>query len=271
MSYVYGDSALPGLAVELESDFVTSHTGLRIGSSINAEAMDKAEVMTLLASHQNERGIQNWNELYPDEKGMSSFGIGLTVLRKLAKQIGRDHDLALQLWSSDNYDARIVGLLIDDPKLITREQAEEQVENLQGGHLAHVFSSCDASLAKTSFVVELASDWMQSEDSIRRCCGYGLLYEVSKWKKKSTPDDAFFLQWIDHIGRTQSDESNTIKLAMGGALMGIGKRNALLNAAALEVAKAMGPIPVESGKTQCEPFDVVKHLTSDYLRQKFAV
>ena len=45
---------------------------------------------------------------------LKSFGIGLTVLRKLAKQIGRDHELALQLWESDIYDAKIISLLIDE-------------------------------------------------------------------------------------------------------------------------------------------------------------
>ena len=55
---------------------------------------------------------------------------------------------------------------------------------------------------------------------------------------------------------------------MGGALLGIGKRNAKLNAAALKVAKKIGPIQFESNSGQCEPFDVVKHLTSNYLKNK---
>ena len=58
---------------------------------------------------------------------------------------------------------------------------------------------------------------------------------------------------------------------MGGALLGIGKRNIVLNAAALKVAKKIGPIPVLSGVSKCEPFDVVKHLTSDYIKQKLGI
>ena len=50
--------------------------------------MNQAEVISLLKENQNEKGIQKWEERYSGRKGLDSFGIGLTVLRKLAKQIG---------------------------------------------------------------------------------------------------------------------------------------------------------------------------------------
>ena len=67
--------------------------------------------------------------------------------------LGRDPKLAKQLWNSKVYEMKVLALLIDDPKAMTVEQAETQVEELQGGYLAHVFSSCDATLAKTPFVL----------------------------------------------------------------------------------------------------------------------
>lgn len=79
--------------------------------------------------------------------------MGLTRLRKYAKSIGRDAKLARELWKSNVYEAKVVSLLVDDPKRMTIEQAETQVEQLQGGYLVHVYSSCDAVLAKTPFVL----------------------------------------------------------------------------------------------------------------------
>jgi 3-methyladenine DNA glycosylase AlkD len=233
--------------------------------------MNTAQVMALLEANRNERGIRNWQRIGAQTGTLKSFGIGLTVLRKLAKQIGRDHALALELWNSDLYDAKTIGLLIDDPKEITREQAEAQVDQLQEGLLAHVFSSCDAALAKTAFVVELASDWMSSRDVERRCCGYGLLYELSKSTKKSAPDDAFFLERIRHIARSFGNEPRRVQGSMGGALVGMGKRNARLNTAALKVARAIGPIHFGADDSSSEPLNVVKHLTSDYITKKLAV
>jgi len=58
---------------------------------------------------------------------------------------------------------------------------------------------------------------------------------------------------------------------MGAALMGIGKRSAALNEAALRVARDVGPIEFTSASGECEPFDVVKHLTTDRLKEKLRV
>ena len=136
--------------------------------------MTVSEVLDLLHAERDERGMRNWEALGSRTAGMKSCGIGLTRLRKLAKQIGRNRELSVALWTSDVYEARVIALLVDDPARITPDQAETQVEQLAGGMLAHVFASCDATLAKTSFVVELADRWVRSDDPVRRDCGYGL-------------------------------------------------------------------------------------------------
>ena len=231
-------------------------------------AMTKTQVMALLKENQNERGIAHWKK---KPRQLKSFGIGLTQLRKLAKKIGKDHQLAGQLWKSNYYDAKSVGLLVDDPKQVTREQAEEQVEQLDGGYLAHVFASCDATLAKTPFAFDLACEWMNSEDEVRRRCGYTLLYELSK-KNPRGMDDDFLLERIDHIQNSIHDEEMWVRESMLTALMGVGKRNKKLNKAAIRAAKTIGPVDIDYGDdNSCEPLDVLKHLTSDYIRQKLGV
>ena len=229
--------------------------------------MTKTQVLALLKENRNERGIAHWKR---KPRELKSFGIGLTQLRKLAKQVGRDHKLAQQLWKSDIYDVKIIGLLIDDPKQFSREQAEEQVEGLHGGMFAHVFASCQATLAKAPFAFELACDWMKSKDNMRRRCGYTLLYELCKKNPKGMDDD-YLLGRIDHIRQAIEGEEMWVRAAMGGALMGIGKRNKKLNKAAIRAAKTIGPIDLDYGDdNRCEPLNVLKHLTSDYLKKKLA-
>ena len=203
--------------------------------------------------------------------GLASFGIGLTRLRAIAKQVGRDHDLALELWNVPNHDAKIIGLLIDDPRQLTREQVEQQVDGARPGLLGHVLSSCDATLPKAPIAFEVAKAWMASKDPVRRSCGYGLVYELAKDTKDKRLTDEFFLDCVEKIGKTITKEENGVRVGMGGALIGIGKRNKKLNAAAIEVAKAIGPIHFSDGDKKCEPMDVLKHLTSDYLRKKLGM
>lgn len=230
--------------------------------------MTKTEVIELLEQNRDPRGEANWNKRGVATCGLSSYGIGLTKLRAIAKKVGRDHDLAQELWNEENHDARVIGLLIDDPKKLTRDQIEKQVDGAGAGLLSHVLSSCDAVLPKSPIAFEIARDWMKSEDHVRRSCGYGLVYELSKNNKDARLTDDFFLGCIDTIRETIGTEANSVRVAMGAALMGIGKRNKKLNAAAVEAATAIGPIHFSDGDKKCEPMDVLKHLTSDYLRQK---
>jgi 3-methyladenine DNA glycosylase AlkD len=233
--------------------------------------MTVSEVLALLDAERDERGMSHWEKMGAATAGLRSYGIGLTRLRKLAKEIGRDRALAQALWRTDVYEARVVALLVDDPARITRDQAERQVEELAGGMLAYVFASCDATLAKTPFVVELADQWVKSDDAVRRQCGYGLLYEASKFSGRKAPSDAFFLAQIERIADRIGTESEQVRLAMGAALMGMGKRSAVLNEAALKLARKVGPIAFTSASGECEPFDVVKHLTTDRLKRKLGV
>ncbi|MBV1911066.1 MAG: DNA alkylation repair protein [Kangiellaceae bacterium] len=232
--------------------------------------MNKSEVIKLLRDNQNERGIENWQKM-DNNAGLKSFGIGLTQLRKLAKKVGRNHELALELWQSDIYDLKTIALLIDEPKKVTKEQVESQVEGLGIGLLTHVFSSCDATLAKAPIAFDVANEWIDSDDDVRRRCAYGLLYELSKNKRNKALTDEYFLSRIEDINDriVNMDETPTLRCSMGGALMGIGKRNRQLNKRAVEVARAVGPIDFNDEGGTCEPFDVLKHLTNEALQKRF--
>ena len=106
---------------------------------------------------------------------------------------------------------------------------------------------------------------------MRRNCGYGLLYEASKFAGRKAPSEEFFLAHVQRIAATIGMESEKVRLSMGAALMGIGKRSAVLNEAALKAARDVGPIEFTSASGECEPFDVVKHLTTDRLKEKLGV
>ena len=129
-----------------------------------------------------------------------------------------------------------------------------------------MFSSCDATLAKTPFVVELADKWIKSRDTVRKRCGYGLLYEISKDRRKTAPDEHYFLAHVERIDKHYAKQSIPVLMSMAGALMGIGMRTRKLNKAALKVAKAIGPIDFDLDG-RCDPYDVVKHLTGPHARK----
>ena len=78
------------------------------------------------------------------------------------------------------------------------------------------------------------------------------------------------LAYVKHIAQHHTQESTDILMSMAGALLGVGKRTKKLNKAALRVARKIGPIDFDS-RGKCDPFDVAKHLTSDYLKKKLSL
>ena len=97
---------------------------------------------------------------------------------------------------------------------------------------------------------------------------YSTNYQKNKRNKALT--DEYFLQCIEDINDKifKLEETPTMRLAMGSALMGIGKRNKVLNKRAIEVAEAVGPIDFNEDGGKCDPFDVLKHLTNESLQKK---
>ena len=71
-------------------------------------------------------------------KGMAKYGmtveqrLGVSVpdMRKLAKEIGRDHKLALDLWRTGIAEARIVAAMVGDPAKLTEGQMEDWVKGI---------------------------------------------------------------------------------------------------------------------------------------------
>jgi hypothetical protein len=146
-----------------------------------------------------------------------------------ARDIHLDRSVALKMlpeqeWAWNEADsgfsfilggAWIIGLLIDDPAQLTRDQVETQVDGAGPGMLSHVLSSCDATLSKSHIAFEIASDWSASKDPVRRSCGYGLVYELAKDKKDKRLTDEFFLGTVETIGRTIAKEDNRVRVGLG--------------------------------------------------------
>ena len=83
-------------------------------------------------------------------------------------------------------------------------------------------------------------------------------------------DVDYLLERITFIRDQIREEEMWVREAMNTALMGIGKRNWVLNEAAIAAAKAIGPVDIDYGEdNSCEPLDVLKHLTSPHVKKKF--
>ncbi|MDW7694779.1 DNA alkylation repair protein [Flammeovirgaceae bacterium SG7u.111] len=141
---------------------------------------------------------------------------------------------------------------------------EKQVGDLHFWMLSHAY--CSVMLPKVKFAVELAEEWHNEEDDLKRRCAYLLLYQIAKDNKKLP--DSFFEPYLSLIESNIQQEENFVKDAMNTALLMIGQRSAALHARALGIAKKIGKIEVDYGDNSCQAADCVMHLGSDRVKKK---
>ncbi len=67
----------------------------------------------------NREGMARYGIVAP-----KSFGVSVATLKSLAKPLGRDHQLAAQLWDTGWYEARMLAAFVDDPARVTAAQMD---------------------------------------------------------------------------------------------------------------------------------------------------
>ena len=216
--------------------------------------MDCAEILArlrTLANPDNVAGMARFG-INPE----NTLGIAIPVLRKLAKEAGRDHGLAQELWSSGIHEARILAAFVDDPRKVTPEQMEDWVQGFDSWDVCDQVS-CNL-FDRTPWAYEQAAAWSgRSEEFVKRA-GFALMAALA-WHNKKAPDDAL-AAFLPLIRREAGDGRNYVKKAVNWALRMIGKRSRHLNALALQTAQEIAQS--DSKAARWVAADALRELTS---------
>ena len=174
----------------------------------------------------------------------NTYGVSIPNLRKMAKQIGRNHLLAQQLWSSGIHEARILAPMIDPPELVTEKQMENWVKDFDSWDVCD--QVCSNLFDKTKFAHRKAIDWSKRTEEFVKRAGFVLMAALAVHDKEA--GDKEFLEFLPMIKRESSDERNFVKKAVNWALRQIGKRNPSLNKIAIKTAKEIQGIDSRAAK-----------------------
>jgi len=185
-------------------------------------------------------------------RGMARFGInpentlGVSIpnLRKIAKESGKDHNLARQLWASGIHEARILASMVDDPKLVSEEQIEEWVNDFDSWDVCD--GCCSNLFEKTGFAYDKAIEWSSRDSEFVKRAGFVMMARLAVSDKKA--DDTRFELFLPIIIRESVDHRNYVKKAVNWALRQIGKRSHYLNQKAVETAKEIQKLDDKSAR-----------------------
>lgn len=161
------------------------------------------------------------------------FGVNLPVLRCLAKDIGKNHFLAGELWATGIHEARILASMVDELKFVTSAQMDKWAGDFDSWDI------CDQVCLNLFFnhhlVFKKVFRWAKNKKEFVRRAGFALL-ATAAFKNKQAGDEEF-LRCFPLIKKYAADERNFVKKAVNWALRQIGKRNPALRKQAIKLAE----------------------------------
>lgn len=165
----------------------------------------------------------------------NSLGIYQKDLKELAKEIGMNNTLAVQLFDSGIYEAKLLSSKLFNPKNCTEDLMEKWVKTFDNWEICDSF--CMGVFAKSELALLKILEWTKRKPEFEKRAGFTIMAAYCMADKKS--DNQLFEQFFPVIKREANDERLYVKKAVNWALRNIGKRNVDLNKRAVEVAQEL--------------------------------
>jgi 3-methyladenine DNA glycosylase AlkD len=168
----------------------------------------------------------------PNDKAL---GVLMGDIQKLAKRLGRDHGLALELWKTDIYEARMLCAYIDEVDKVTPARMDAQARAFDNWAICDTL--CFALWVRSPHAFKKIRQWSNHRAEYVKRAAFALLASMALKHKEST--DADYLRCLPLIERAASDERNFVKKGVSWALRGIGRRSPKLNKSSITLAKRL--------------------------------
>ena len=183
-------------------------------------------------------------------EGMTRFGIAIDralgvhvpALRRIAKEAGCDHALAMQLFGSGIHEAQILASMVADRRQFRPEDMDAWVADFDSWD---VCDQCCMNLFRhVPYAYEKVREYAAAEREFTRRAGFALLATLAVGDKEAKT--AVFFDFFPLMEEYSHDVRPSIKKAVNWALRQIGKRNETLRLSALEIAHRIASSPVSA-------------------------
>lgn len=218
--------------------------------------MEVKEIIELLESWADKKNTEGMARFGINVE--KAFGISMPKLRSLAKQLGKDHKKALELWETKIHEAMILAALIDQPALVTKKQMDKWVKDFDSWDVCD--QCCMNLFDKTAFAYEKAIEWSSKKEEFVKRAGFALMASMAVHNKKES--DEFFESFFPVIKKESTDERNFVKKAVNWALRQIGKRNEHLCSEAIKLSNEI--LLIDSKAARWIANDAIKELSTKF-------
>ena len=173
-----------------------------------------------------------------------AFGVSVAALRDRAKRLGKNHDLALALWETGWYEARMLAAFVDEPSRVTPAQMDRWARDFDNWAVCD--HACFHLFDKTPHAFTRIHKWAPRKEEFVKRAAFALLASVALHDK--TAPDAPFVKCLPLVEKAAADDRNFVKKGVSWALRGIGQRNAALKVKARALARRLIESPSQSAQ-----------------------
>jgi 3-methyladenine DNA glycosylase AlkD len=198
------------------------------------------------------------------------FGVKVQDLKKIQKQVKKNHELALELYNTGNSDAQYLAGLIADEKKMTQKDLQSWADSASWYMLSEYTVPWIAAESAHGFA--LALEWIDSSKEHLQATGWATLSSLASIKPDQELDLNAYKTLLHRVGKEIPDAPNRVRYVMNGFVIATGCFIKQLTAEALKVGKAIGTIHVDMGGTACKvpsaPEYIQKAIDKDSLGKK---
>jgi 3-methyladenine DNA glycosylase AlkD len=193
-------------------------------------------------------------------KTSESLGIHHKELKVLAKQIGTNNELALELIDTGIYEARLLASKILDPAFVTSEMMDAWVLFFDNWEICDSFSM--AVFARTEYAIQKIDEWSDREEEYVKRAAFAIMAAYTMADKKA--DNQTFTKMFPYIREAADDNRTYVKKAVNWALRSIGKRNVDLKLEAIALSRELLDMNEKAASWIAK--DAIKELEGENVR-----
>lgn len=188
-------------------------------------------ILTELHAHANPRNVSGMARFGINPKG--TLGVSIPTLRKIARKIGKNHEVALALWKTGIHEARLLAAFTDDVAGVSARQMEGWVNDFDSWDVCD--QVCSNLFDKTPVAFLKAKQWSRRKKEFVKRAGFTMMATLAVHAKNAANKD--FIEFFPLIKKGALDERNYVKKAVNWALRQIGKRNRILHRKSIVLAR----------------------------------
>jgi 3-methyladenine DNA glycosylase AlkD len=191
-----------------------------------------------------------------------ALGVAMRDIKALGKKLGHNQELAIALWDTGVYEARMLASFVGEPSQLTGTQMDRWCKDFDN------WAICDAMsfnlFDRTPLSWDKVTQWSSKRNEFEKRTAFALLWSLTVHDKDA--NDERFIQGLALVEREAGDERHFVKKAVNMALRAIGKRNRMLNTAAVAVARRLADSQTATARWVGK--DALRELTSSGVTKR---